>query len=356
MTTSSTAALRLRSPSDILAAVPYLLGFHPTDSLVILGLRARRLVFHARSDVLPVGLPAADRAGQAEALAGLFVGQGVTQVILVGYGDPAQVTPTVLVVREAMRARGLLPAEVLRATADRYWSYECDQACCPAEGVPYEVAGSVVAAAATVAGCVALPDRAAVVRTLDPPTGLALVAIQQAGERAAARLAEVLAAGSPNRLVAEGRAAVRSGLDRYGVLERPAADGAGRLSDDEVAWLSVLVTVSLPVRDWAWQGLDRRPADREAAERLWTDVVRRCEPDLVPGPAVLLAYALWRLGDGVRASIAVDRALAADPGYPAAKLIAELLRRAIPPTAMPDLVSAGRPTRRRQRAARRRTR
>ena len=64
---------------------------------------------------------------------------------------------------------------MLRANDGRFWSYLCDAPeCCPPEGKSYEIVGSAVAAAATVAGCVALPDRGAVVRSLAPPVGFAL--------------------------------------------------------------------------------------------------------------------------------------------------------------------------------------
>jgi len=41
--TGTTQALRLTSPSQLLATIPYLLGFHPTDSLVVICLRETRL-------------------------------------------------------------------------------------------------------------------------------------------------------------------------------------------------------------------------------------------------------------------------------------------------------------------------
>ena len=34
--------VRLSGPTDLIAIVPYLLGFHPSDSLVILAVRGKR--------------------------------------------------------------------------------------------------------------------------------------------------------------------------------------------------------------------------------------------------------------------------------------------------------------------------
>src|SRR6266704_3663050 len=41
----------LRSVGDLLAVVPYLLGFHPTDSAVVLGVRDRKIIFQVRGDL-----------------------------------------------------------------------------------------------------------------------------------------------------------------------------------------------------------------------------------------------------------------------------------------------------------------
>ena len=39
--------LSLREPTDVLAAIPYLIGFHPTDCVVVLALHGRRMAFAA---------------------------------------------------------------------------------------------------------------------------------------------------------------------------------------------------------------------------------------------------------------------------------------------------------------------
>ena len=46
----STRALTLHKPEELLAAMPYLLGFHPQNSLVVLTLREDRLGLTARVD------------------------------------------------------------------------------------------------------------------------------------------------------------------------------------------------------------------------------------------------------------------------------------------------------------------
>ena len=56
--------LAVRSPADLIAAVPYLLGFHPADSVVAVALRGRQIIFAARADLPEPGAdPVAPAAG-----------------------------------------------------------------------------------------------------------------------------------------------------------------------------------------------------------------------------------------------------------------------------------------------------
>jgi hypothetical protein len=75
------------------------------------------------------------------------------------------------------------------------------------------------------------------------------------------------------------------------------------------------------------------PAHREAHLRLWTDLVRRADAARVPGPAALLAFTAWQCGEGALANIAIDRALAADPGYSMALLLRDVIDAGVPPSA-----------------------
>jgi hypothetical protein len=67
--------------------------------------------------------------------------------------------------------------------------------------------------------------------------------------------------------------------------------------------------------------------------RLWTDAVQRAPADLVAAPAAVLALAAWLAGHGALAWCAVERSQAADPGSSLAGLVADLLTRAVPPSA-----------------------
>ncbi|HEX6872954.1 MAG TPA: DUF4192 family protein, partial [Micromonosporaceae bacterium] len=87
--------LRLREPADVLGAIPYILGYHPTLSVVLLALRGRDLYFSARHDLPEAG--AADEVGALTArLAEVAAEHDVDGVLLVGYGPDDRVRPLLI--------------------------------------------------------------------------------------------------------------------------------------------------------------------------------------------------------------------------------------------------------------------
>jgi len=316
--------LTVRSDADLLAAIPYMFGFHPADSVVVVAFRGRTVMFAARQDLRPDGDHAEEAAGQA---AEVVLRQDVDGAMVIGYGERDRVTPTVQRVSRALRLAEVPVVDELRLTGGRYWSYRCEErGCCPVEGRPHRPEETAVAAAATFAGQVALPDRAALIARIAAVTGAERKAMADATVRAEDRIAELMARDLPDAGLARavrraGRAAVRDAERRY--------RSGRRLTDDEVAWLGAML-VDVAVRDYAWEriGVETWCAD------LWTDVVRRVQPDYVPAPACLLGFAAWRQGQGALAYAAVDRALAADREYVMAGLLAQILGLGLSPAAV----------------------
>ena len=306
----------LRDPADVLSLVPYLLGFHPADSVVVLGERDGRMAFQARGDL-------ADAIGMAGHYAAVVGRQQVTSAIVIGYGEAAAVTPAVLAVAGRLGEGGIRVRDVLRVTAGRYWSYLCQSLeCCPPEGIAFDPATSVVTTAAVVDGHVALPSRAALESRLAPLDPLTRAGMRAATERADRRLAALLdaAGGDPSAaLRVAGGAAVRAAVARH--------RAGGQLDDDEVAWLSVLLAHP-PARDEAWAAVEVVPQRHVG---LWSEVLRRAEPRVRAAPATLLGFAAWQAGDGIIAGMAVARALAADPDHVMARLLGEVIAGGVPP-------------------------
>ncbi|MEW9529889.1 DUF4192 domain-containing protein [Microbispora sp. NPDC049125] len=316
----TTPKLVLSSPADMLAAVPYLVGFHPADSLVVTGFAGPELRLSSRWD-LPAG------AGDLDRLVPLLRREGVTATFVVGYGPGPLVTPAVDQAVGLLRESGIAVTEALRAEGGRYWSYSCTSgSCCPAEGTPYDPSTSHVAAEAVMHGLVALRDRRSLRLSVEPCGG---AATREAAGRVAGALrarlaaASVSADGGAGAFVAEGLARVRTAIALY--------DSGGRLDDDGAARLGLDLAV-VRIRDEAWTLID----DGDAHVMLWRDLTRRLEPRHAAPAASLLAAAAWHRGECALAGMALERALAADPGYSMALLLQQALAHLMSPAMLSD--------------------
>jgi hypothetical protein len=321
--------ITVRSPADLVAVTPYLIGFHPTDSVVVIGVDGARVSFGARFDLPPPG------GEEAVHIAAVVAAQQARSVTVIGYGQPELVTPAVLRLTHALEVFGVRIDDTIRVTDGRWWSYECgDLHCCPAEGKPCHPPDSVVAAEATLRGQVALPSRQALVAQVAAVEGEARAAMVAATDRARERMTELSA--DDLRADRTARSVRRAGFTAVREAEKRYRSGRP-LTDDEIAWLGVLLTD----RDVNEYALDRC-GTQDWRIRLWTDVVRRVEPAYVPAPACLLSFAAWKAGQGALARVAVDRALAQDRQYPLAGLLDDVLGFGIGPHVVTGLDRRGR--------------
>ncbi|MFI7609259.1 DUF4192 domain-containing protein [Micromonospora sp. NPDC049366] len=312
--------MTVRSPADLVAVVPYLLGFRPAEgSIVVLATRDHRVVFAARGDLPTPDAPTRNVLGLAAHMLPIVRRQQpITDVVTIGYGTPAHVDAALRAVGEVFTAGELTVRALLRVTDDRVVNLSCaDPTCCPPLGTPFDPTASLLAVQATAAGLVALPDRAAVAARFAPVTGAARDAIHHATDRALARLTTLTAAGGA-AVDAAGAHALRD------ALRQPDR----RLTDDELAWLTVLLTRT-SVRDLAVNLT--QPHDPHVT--FWAELTRRAHEPLVPAPATLLAVTAWRCGDGALAVMAAERALQVDPTYPLADLLLRALHAGLPPSA-----------------------
>jgi hypothetical protein len=336
-TTPGRPPVRVSSLTGLLAVIPHLLGFTPTDSLVVVGVgrSAGRIQVAFRYD-LP-DPPKADAAAAIAAhAAGVLARQEVTMAVAVGYGPGRLVTPVADAIRQSVPGASIDVRDVLRVHGGRYWSYLCHEpSCCPADGVPFDAASHPVAKILASIGPPVVVDRAALAATiaaLTDPQADAMAEATRRAERAAARL---ITRTGPQALDRPGLAAVRSAIQVY-------RDGGSITPAIGHAWLALVLT-RLRIRDDAWARMD--PAYQGAHRRLWTDLVRRAQPGYIAAPASLLAVTAWQAGEGALANVALDRALADIPNYSMALLLRDLLDAGAPPSAAtppltPDQVAA----------------
>ncbi|MBB6626254.1 DUF4192 domain-containing protein [Nocardioides sp. KIGAM211] len=304
--------LTARTPEDLLAAVPVVLGFQPTDSLVMLTFGGPR-PFHARVD-LP---PGPDEVTEVvEMLLGPAREHGVRHVVLVAYSaDGPAASRAVGALRREARSSGIDVLDAFRAHDGRWFSLAPGgRLGVPAGGVPYDVSAHPFAAQAVLDGRVTHGSRDELAASLAPDP-----------ERAAAVAAAVAA------LPRWGRDDGTEQVWVAGTVRRLVRDAT---LPDDVEAARLLTAVRVPdVRDVAREQVDR--ADVRAHVELWTDLLRRAPDALAAAPAALLAFAAWLAGHGALAWCALDRCEAvtpdgADPPDPAG-LVAALLQRAVPP-------------------------
>ena len=326
---SSAERLRVRvsSPSSLLAAVPLLLGFRPSESsLVVVGAEPP----HAEVRMtLRFDIPDARYAGAIVDSAIIYLAtNGIMTAAVVGYGSGSLVDPVAGEFLRRFPDAGIKLTEVLRAQDQRYWSYVCtNPECCPPEGTPFN---TLAHPAARFAGKPVLASRAELAQTIAPVTGEEAEAMTRATHRAEAH-ARRLIREAGNRT---GRKARRRALHGPGLLAVAEAitryrGGQSFGSFKSTAWLA-LVLEDLPVRDDAWARMD--PEHNEAHLRLWADVTRLAQPGYVAAPAALLAFTAWQSGSGALANIALDRALADQPDYSMARLLRQALDCGAPPS------------------------
>jgi hypothetical protein len=341
MTTPDLPKLSLRSQTDVLAAIPYLVGWIPNDSLICLAIDGNRLVLSSRIDLPSAGPVPADVLAAVDLIADRTA-EHATSATLVGYGQPDRVGPIMDHALSALRQRAVPVGEALRLTGDRYFCYLC-QDCIPDGGALFNPDASTAPATAVYDGMVALPDRDALVEQIATVEGRERRwmddATQQAWTRLRVSVPMTDAAGAPlpPHILVPNTAQVVTRLGIAAVREAFAASESGqRLSDAQAAWISVLL-MALPVRDYAWQLTN----DSDGHGLLWTDLTRRARPDLAAGPACLLAYHAMLRGNGGLANIALQRAIDTDPDYSMAQLLRVAINTGLPPDVLRAVLAHG---------------
>jgi antitoxin (DNA-binding transcriptional repressor) of toxin-antitoxin stability system len=361
--------VRMSEPGEIAAALPYLLGFQPTESVVLVSLGGEsggRLGLTLRADLPPPEHAAALAAMVARNIATSHPAGVVVLIVseapdvtgddglssfddfadldyladfdaadfdaagldLPARGDDDLDLPHRHVVHEvvlALAARNLPVHDSMLVRGGRWWSYECPHPCCePGAGTPLPSGVSELAVASVATGQVVETDRGRLVARIAPITGRAADRMAELADRIGEEYEDDVRADRA-RAARRSWSAIRRAVDRC----RPGAGSAAvRLSAREVARV-VWGLTDLRVRDRATGlALGDRAA---AAEVLWTECTRRAPTELQAAPASLLAISAWLRGDGAMANVALDRALTSRPGYGLAELLLHGLAHALPP-------------------------
>ncbi|MEV0438167.1 DUF4192 family protein [Streptomyces spectabilis] len=338
----------LRTPAELADALPYLLGFQPESSVVLIALHGPRGRFGGR---VRLGIPerSEDWPSVAEQLAQCLVTgserretrpDGVVAFLcqepeaFAGDASGRQVMERLRPLAQALRTEcGDLDVPVLEVVCisdGRFWTYCCpDQRCCPAEGNPLLPGGTSVLAAATVyAGFQVGPAQGRIRARLTPwRTAAASDQARVLHDTACALVPRILDDGGHAEVAAETLDLARRVMARLAaappIPDRLEAD----VYDDELIGHDEAATLILGLQDRTTR--DRAAEWMEGEEaalalRLWRALARRCVREYrehAAAPLTLAGWVAWSLGDLAEGQEALTMALIADPHYAFALLL-----------------------------------
>ncbi|WP_137992873.1 DUF4192 domain-containing protein [Streptomyces vilmorinianum] len=375
--TTETQQITLRGPAELADALPFMLGFHPSDSVVLVALHGEHGRFGGR---VRLGIPRSPKEwpSTAEHLAECMVdncarrGTRPDGIVVFLCQDPApgetgrrvmeRLRPFAQRLRTACGALDIPVYEALCISDGLYFSYCCPDTtrCCPPGGTPLALTGtSVMAASAAYAGIQvrgslrdmearlkpsetgdderqrkALNEAAAVIvpKILDGPPGVGRAEVRETTLKLAR---EVLRRyGGPGG-EADGPAQTPpAGRGRgAGAAERDAADDA--LIGPEEAAALILGLQDRETRDRAAEWMEGR--EGAAALRLWRVLARRCVAPFgehAAAPLTLAGWVAWSTGDEPAAQVALGLAMDADPDYLFARLLHQACNEGLDPESL----------------------
>jgi len=361
--------IRVSDPRELLAYIPFCLGFRPRLSAVVLSLRGARgrLGLVARVDLVDLADPCTGPV-VASGLASHLWRDGAEGVLLALYAEPArdengwrgEVAAAVEHAVEAIEPM-VGPVQVMVVDAESYYSYGCDEPeCCPAEGWPLsDLESTQVSAQMVFEGAAVAAHREELVAVIPAPRSAVYnvrrVAQRWARRREQAIEQELVESGALSRWHLASLRAWEAAVAAVAAGAVPDSKHLGRivvaLHDTFVRDAVIMALATSPaaareaVRSGSTQtlgaGLDAvfdakvgaRP-DRAGLER-WTRVLREVLAHAPGGEhapaATLLAALAWWSGDGASASCWLELALGADPSYRFAELLCATLDAGVPP-------------------------
>jgi hypothetical protein len=375
-----TTTIHLSGPADVLAVLPYQLGFHPRDALVAVSLHGTRMGLVQRID-----LPPPEHVLDAvTAMIGPLRQDNPLAVLLIGFEEREGESRAMLdEMSRVCSAHGVEVHDRMVVRGGRWYNLDCIQSCCPTEGRELPAPSEVPAVAEFVGrGICPLPDRSALADRVEISSPLLSRAVStlanewlelrreatdvdesEIGERESELQeteSEVHDAESELNACRASELAVWSRV----LCDEDDAEPVQALPPQDLAMLAVSLT-DVDLRDgliaWLCPGtlppelidpmlfdqmsqallepvwLDGDRGDVEQVMALQRIEHRLCElcaalPDewAVSTLTVLASFTWWR-GDGALTRIALDRALRVDPHYRLAQLLERMVDLAIRP-------------------------
>ena len=315
-------ATELTTPHDLLAAIPFMVGYHPKNALVALALREKKVVMAMRVDFPEPG----SMLSTNTTIATHLLREGATEAIIVGYLPPGTIEIDPLApLRDAIAEHGVLVKECIEVRGDRFRSSICaDNDCCPPEGNPIPVLADSRVTAEQVAAGNPLPFL-----DLDEmKRSIAALPVDKELNKAIKRVAEIdYESDAVVALQREGANAINELALQFA--------RAGISADKELIALVLVRLLDLQVRDYA-MGMATEGNSEELWD-MWRWLLRTAPRGYVAPVAVIFATASYERGDGALAQRALDRAFEDSPKYQMAKLLRRTFAAGWPPSAFAQM-------------------
>ena len=313
----------VKTPHDLLAAVPFLIGYHPSDSLVLISVKSDALEMAMRID-FPINPP----AGAYQLLASHLQRDNAEAALIVAYEPIENGSGEEVLEKIAAAVSELdIPIRELMLVRDGRWrSMLCDDlSCCPLEGneitdfrnsriTAEQVANGKVlpfsnseGLAHSIAECALAKDpewSAKVASFQVDPDDQDLNAKQRDGAEAVLLLADLY-----NQ---DGKCDDRDLMARV----------LGRLSD-------------IQVRDYALGCHDQESMD--SYQTMWRELLKVAPKGYVAPVATLFAAIAYENGEGALAHRALDRAIEDQPEYSMSRLLRRVFSSGWPPSGFSQL-------------------
>ena len=306
----------LTSPHDLLAAIPFLIGYHPENSLVLVALKDDAVGMAMRVD-----MPTDIAPESYDLLASHFQREAAEAALLVAYVDTETDPEPVLINTSAALLRaGISIKESLIVSDGRYRSMLChDSECCPPLGSPIpDIDSSRIAAEHVIAGH---PMPYANVLGLVQSIAALPSAMEESWQR---EVQGFWVEGDSENLLDLQRDGATALIDLAGEYTQ------GRGAEDRELAARVIGRLSdIQVRDFALGSHNDETAD--AYWQMWRDLLLIAPRGFVAPIASIFAALAYERGEGALAHKALDRALADDERYSLALLLRRVFTAGWPP-------------------------
>jgi len=307
--------MNIHSPRQLIAAIPHLLGFHPTDSLVAVVFDDDNIESIVRLDWNSIVVE--DFAQTNASIRKL----NRAAVVLVAYSEEADVQEQFEQALSRLEECALLDS--LHVASGRWRSTLCSDAqCCPALGNALDEDVDEVSVDFVFAGSAPFSSRESLEQSIKSRE-LTLAERQQRDDAFASR-------GTRDEL--DDGPKIVSWLDRVLTSGSP-------LSWPEVNTICHYLS-DFHFRDAVLRALYDNPQRRLPVRSNLMDLVARVPEEFVPVVATLLAGCAWLDGNGAITRMAIDRALEADADYSLARLLDRALTYGVPPRVWSESLAA----------------